>query len=68
MCGLLKLLCSDTAKYPSEQKKTNRFVLQSHFSIKRAGILLGIGADNVIEVLADERYHYFHTLRELLCP
>ena len=29
---------------------------QSHFSIKRAGMLLGIGLDNVVLVKSDDRY------------
>ena len=31
------------------------FSFQSHFSIKRAGALLGIGTDNVILIKVDER-------------
>ena len=32
------------------------FLLQAHFSIKRAGVLLGIGLENVIEIGVDDRY------------
>ncbi len=32
------------------------FWLQSHFSIKRAGMILGIGLDNVVLIKSDERF------------
>lgn len=31
------------------------YSLQSHFSIKRAGVLLGVGSDNVIIIDSDQR-------------